>query len=744
MLKRLIWNDVRQNKLMSVSTVFFMTISAALFILTVMLFTNLLGAIDALMDKAIVPDFMQMHAGEIEETELDRFAKSHPEVSDWQVCRFLNLDNGRLVLGGHNMADSTQDNGLAVQSEGFDFLLDMDGELPEVSPGEVFVPVCYRAKYGLAVGDEVAIFGHSFVLAGFIRDAQMNSMMASSKRFLVGEADYESLRKQGEEEYMIEFLLGEGADTNSFQDAYISGNLPANGPAITRPLVRMVNALSDGTMIFVLFLVSVIVLMISMLCIHFMLSIQMERDRKEVGMLKALGIGRKEIRRIYFTKYLLFSACGALLGLAAALAAQGPVSRQLRELYGTGGKGVSSVVFSLLAAFLAEGVILLSVRRSLRKMDKLSALEALFQGQKPGRGFTQYVLIGTVTAACAFLMLVPGNLYNTLASPSFVTYMGIGSGEFRIDVRQKDDIGGAAAQIAAALEDDTQVEKYTVLQTSSYPATLPDGSKVTLTVEAGDHLVFPVSYGAGRAPASAGEIALSALNAEELELTVGDSLQLGAEDAAAAYTVCGIYSDITNGGKTAKICGQETEMPVIWSILYVSLKESADKEGWMKRYRERGVDVVHIADYVRDTYAQTLNQLKLASRAVTGLAVLVMGVVLLLFLRLMVERNRHTISLHKALGFSGAVCARAYFIRGMLPAVLGAAAGILFGCLWGEDLCGMVLQSFGAEGFRFVIDRGWVFAEIPLLLFGVAALAVWGGTMGIKSIKAYECCMGKE
>lgn len=743
MLKRLIRNDVRQNKLMSVSTVFFMTISAALLILTVMLFANLLGAIDGLMDKAVVPDFIQMHAGETEEAELARFAESCPEVRDWQLCRFLNLDNSRLVLGGHNMVDSTQDNGLAVQGQKFDFLIGMDGELPEVLSGEIYVPICYRAKYSLAVGDEMTVYDQPFIIAGFIRDAQMNSMMASSKRFLVNESDYERLKELGQEEYIIEFLLQDGADTNIFQTEYGSRNLPANGPAITRPLVRMINALSDGMMIFVIFLVSVIVLMISMLCIHFILSIQMERDRKEVGMLKALGIGRKEIKRIYFTKYLLFSACGALLGLAAA-AARRPLAKQLRELYGTGESGASLVVFPLLAALLAEGIILLSVWHSLKKTDKLSALDALFQGQKKGRSRTQYVLIGAVTAACTFLMLVPKNLYNTLADPSFVTYMGIGSGEFRIDVRQRDDIDSVTAGIAAALEQDIQVESYTVLQTGAFPALRQDGSRVNLTVEMGDHTVFPVSYSEGKPPETYGEIALSALNAQEWELSVGDTLKLVIDGTAAEYSVCGIYSDITNGGKTAKICGSPMQTPVIWSVLYVSLKQSADRGEWMERYRNMGVDVVHISDYVRDTYAQTLTQLHLASLAVIGIAVMVIAVVLLLFLRLMVERNRYTISLHKALGFTGAECERMYFMKGMAPSVIGVVIGLLLACLCGEGLCGMVLKSFGADGFRFVINWGQVMAGMPMMILGTAALAILGGITGIRKIKAYECCMGKE
>lgn len=742
MLKKLIWNDIRQNKLMSASTVFFMTISAALLILTALLLTNLLGTIDSLMDKAVVPDLMQMHAGEIDEDALSRFAQSHPEVRDWQLCRFLNLSNSSIVLGGHNMVDSTQDNGLSVQSPRFDFLLGMDGELPQVKPGEVYVPICYRAKYDLAVGDEMKIGDERLTIAGFIRDAQMNSMMASSKRFLVNVADYNRL--DGQEEFLVEFLLREGSDVSVFQTAYTDQGLPSNGPAITRPLIGMVNALSDGMMIFVIFLVSIIVLLISMLCIHFILSIQMERDRKEVGMLKALGIDRREIRRIYFTKYILFSLCGALLGLLAAFIAQGPLGKQLRELYGEGEQSVSTVAVPLLAALLTEGLILLSIGRSLRKMDRLSTLDALFQSQKKGRGRTQIVLIGAVTAACTFLMLVPQNLYNTLSAPSFVTYMGIGSGELRIDVRQTEDIDSVTAQIADALARDEQVEKYAVLQTSSYPALLADGSSVNLTVEAGDHLVFPVSYSSGTAPRQDNEIALSSLNAEELTLSVGDKLHLMVDGMGKEYTVCGIYSDITNGGKTAKICGRESKVPVIWSILYVSLEESIDREAWMAAYRAMGVDVVNITDYVQDTYAQTLSQLRLASLAVIGIGVLVIAVVLGLFSCLLVERSRYNISLRKALGFTNGECERAYFAEEMFPAVLGAAAGLLLGCLCGEALCGMVLKSFGADGFRFVINPAQVLVALPLIALGTAALAIWSGITGMKHIKAYECCLGRE
>jgi len=494
----------------------------------------------------------------------------------------------------------------------------------------------------------------------------------------------------------------------------------------------------------VIFLMSIIVLLISILCIHFILSLQMERDRKEVGMLKALGIGRKEIRRLYFAKYLLFSLCSALIGLVMSAIIQKPLVKQLQELYGSADWGGWRMLVAFLAALLAEGIILFYIRHSLKKTDKLSALDAMFRTQRAGKGYGKYLLIGFVTAACTFLILVPQNLYNTVSSPKFVTYMGIGSGEIRIDVRQIKDIDGMTAQIAAALGQDPQVKEYTVLQTCSYPAALPDGGTVNLTVEAGDHSIFPVSFSAGTPPADENEIALSSLNAEELKLSVGDTLDLKLDGKKSSYTVCGIYSDITNGGKTAKIRNRPDTAPVIWSVLYISLEESTDKEQWMVQYRGMGVDVTDVEDYVRDTYAQTLAQLRLASRVAGGIAVLVTAVVLTLFLRLIVERERYAISLHKALGFTSGTVKRTYFVKGLLPAVSGIAAGLTLGNLCGEELCGMVLKSFGTDSFRFVMNWGQVLVGIPTVIFGTAILAVWAGILQIGQIKAYECCRGKE
>ena len=152
---------------------------------------------------------------------------------------------------------------------------------------------------------------------------------------------------------------------------------------------------------------------------------------------------------------------------------------------------------------------------------------------------------------------------------------------------------------------------------------------------------------------------------------------------------------------------------------------------------------MNIADYVQGTYGPTIDQIGLAKKIALGIAILIVLVVVLLFLRLLVERKRYSISLRKALGFTDRDIRKTYFCGGTVPILAGLLIGLLFGNILGESICGLILQSFGAFGFRFVIQPAPVIGIIVILLI-TAATAVYLGTSEITKIKAYECCICKE
>ena len=695
------------------------------------------------MEKAQTPDFLQMHAGEVDEEQIAAFAEEQEMIEEWQVCRFLNLENAVLSLNGHSLSGNTQDNGLCVQSPCFDFLLDTEDCCVSVREGEVYVPACYRQEYGLKQGQLMQIGSESLQIAGFIRDSQMNSMMASSKRFLVNQADYERLQECGSEEYLIEFLLKDGNDVDAFALAYTKSGLPANGPTITAPLVRMMNALSDGMMILVIFLVGIVVMLISMLCIRFLLLTTLEKDQKEIGMLKAVGIAKKDIRRLYLTKFILLSVTGAVIGLILAAFLSKPLGTSMRELYGAGASGGLVYAASVCSVLFTEGILLLSIRRTLKRTEKLSAVETL-RGSSVHKKRCAWLLIGAVTAAGVFLMLTPQNIAHTISSPEFVTYMGVGNAQIRIDVRQSADIASETEALIGQLDGDTKVENFSVLKTRSLQGELVDGSACALMVEFGDHSIFPVSYMEGTFPQKEGELALSALNAEDLGLGIGDMILLSAGGEQEPYMICGIYSDITNGGKTAKACenGSWENMPEMWSIAYVSLRDGENVEGWLSEYRSHyegtGIEAVDIQEYVTATYGQTIRQMQLAKKVSFVAALGILFIVALLFLRLVVWQERRDSALKKALGFTAGAIRMEYWKRAAVCSLAGIFIGMLLGVFLGERVAGLLLSSLGASGFRFVLDDGWIFLRTFAAALLVSLGAVWAALREIKNIRARE------
>lgn len=753
MIGKLIRSDIRNNRFLSVAVCLFMAVCVMLFGVTVFLLTGLSSSVAGIMETAKTPDFLQMHTGELDEKALEAFAQEDGAVEAWQVSTFLNLENGILTLNGKSLADSTQDNGVCVQSKQFDFLLSMENTLPEVNQGEVYVPVCYMQQYDLHAGEIMEIGDRQFTIGGFLRDSQMNAMMASSKRFLVHEKDFEALASIGQAEALIEFRLKEGEDPDAFARRYEAVGLPDNGPAITYPLIRMMNTLSDGLMILILGLIAVATLVISLLCVRFILLAGMEKDRREIGMLKAIGVGNRRIRFLYFAKFLALAGAGLALGLLGAFALQKPLFRQIQELYGRPENVAGMYLWAVASALAVLGVQLLSLWRLLKRTEKLSPVKCL-QGipeEKQKGTRKQYVFIGAVAAVSLFLMLLPQNLYSTISSPKFVGYMGIGEGQLRLDVRQTRDISEKTRGIREDLGKDGEVARFVSLQTVSCPVRTLDGGSGSLTLELGDHGVFPVRYASGHAPQAEGELALSVLNAQQWNLGLGDTVTLKAGAVWKPYVVCGLYSDVTNGGKTAKAFSLPGEHEVMWSVFYITLQEGVSEEDWIARHQRAwedlsggGIKLISIGEYVRGTYGQTISQIRQAANLTLLVAAVILWLVTVLFLRLVIQQQRYEISLRKALGFSSGEIERLYGKKSMAAVLCGAGAGLLVGLPAGNLVAKAILANMGAAGFSFLLNGKMVFLVLPGAVLLIGWLAVKTGSGAIRRIRAFECCMGER
>jgi putative ABC transport system permease protein len=768
MYLRILRNDILKSKAITLTTVLFVAAAALLVALAAILVVNLTGAIETLMRQGKTPHFMQMHAGELDAARLAAFAKGNEDVADFQVVEFLNLDGAQFVLSGGSLASSVQDNGLVVQGEKFDFLLDLDGNLISASDGEIYVPIAYWQDGTARVGDIVTIAGRPFTIAGPLRDSQMQPMLASSKRFLVSHNDFAALRPFGSVEYLIQFRLHDLDRLGAFEAAYTAAGLEANGPAITYPLFRMMNAISDGLMIALILLVSALVIVIAFLCIRFTLLAKIEEDYREIGVMKAIGLRVADIKKIYLTQYIAIAAAGSLLGYGLSFLFRDALLANIRLYMGESENAALAPFLGIVSVGLVFLAISAYVNGVLGRFRAISPAEAVrfgvSQEKAGGSGHFRlsankwldtnfflgvkdvlarkglYATMLTVLSLATFIIIVPQNLHNTISSNSFITYLGIGQGDLFFGIQQTDHMPEKAAQITETLKADASIAKFVALTTQTFRVKLADGSEEHIKVELGDHSVFPLTYVQGRAPAAENEIALSALNASAMEKKIGDVITLLIDERETNLTVCGIYSDVTNGGKTAKATFSAGTEDIMWITImakFTNAAQAAEKAG---EYADRFAfaKVADIDEYFRQVFGGTVSAIGKATYAAVGVAVTLAVLITLLFMRMLVAKDRYAIAVMKAFGFTNADIKIQYAARSVFVLLIGILLGTLLANTLGESLAGAVIGSLGAASFKFIVNPLFAYLLSPLLMAGAVLAATFFGTLDAGQIKISE------
>ncbi|EFU39462.1 hypothetical protein PVOR_24304 [Paenibacillus vortex V453] len=772
MYSRIIRNDISKSKLITLTTMIFVAAAAMLVSLAVILVVNLSGAIDTLMKRAETPHFMQMHSGEINTDRLTAFAEQHGNVDEFQVLEFVNMDGARIILGDNSLTHNVQDNGFSMQSDKFDYLLDLDGNVIHVSDGELYVPIHYMRDNTTKVGDKARISGKEFTVAGFLRDSQMNSTLSSSKRFLVSSHDYAAIKNLGTTEYLIEFRLKDLSALGAFETDYASAGLEANGPVITYPLFKTINAISDGMMIGVILLVSVLVVAIALMCIRFTLLAKIEDDYRQIGVMKAMGMRISDMKRMYLAKYAVIAAAGSILGFALSLVFKGMLLENIRLYMGESEHSSSALLYGIFGILLVFLAMMAYVNGVLRRFRKISAAEAIRFGNSQGhtagarrlslsrnRLLNTNVVLGiqdvlarkrlyatmlTVLVISAFIMIVPHNLYSTISSKGFIQYMGIGNYDMRMDIQQTDNISEKAAEVLKKMTSDSAISQYAVLATKSFKVKTLDGTEENIKIELGDHSIFPIAYSQGKAPAAEDEIALSSLNADELGIGVGETMTVVVEGKEKILTVSGIYSDITNGGKTAKAVFPDQSADTMWYVICAELSDPSLINSMVSEYASKFnyAKVSDIDKYIAQTFGSTISAVHKASYAAILVAIMITVLVTLLFMKMLVAKDRYSIGVMKVLGFTSSDIRAQYVTRSVFVLILGMVLGILLANTLGEMLAGVVISMFGASTFHFAVNPLSAYLLSPLMMIGSVLIATIIGTSGMGHIKISENIKG--
>lgn len=764
LLLRHVRHDLRGNPVVTAVLVTVLVLGAALMATGAMVVERLAGAVGGLAEQARPPHVLQMHKGPYDPAALERFAAAHDELEDWLVTELVGYTGSALTWQrpatgeSGSLASSRVDHLFVTQNDAFDHLLDAHGAAPEPAPGDVWVPVRYQEAFGLRAGDTLTVATDdgpvALTVRGVVKDAQMAASASGSTRVLVSDADHARLLAGGGvPEIIVEYRLDDPARADALQRAYEADEtLPRDGPTVTGQQIRLISTFSDGLAAMALVLVSALLVAVALLTLRFVILGTLEDEVREIGALRAVGVPDRTITRLYLARYVVLTLAACVLGGALAVLATDALTQRLRASYVTPPVGPWTVAVPVLALAAVFAVVVGTCRRVLgrvRRVPVVTALAGVTHEPRPaprrrarrsvlasawGAGVGRrlalldlradarsWLLLPAVFFLTAVLVAVPTHLLTTFEDPRFVTYLGAPQRDLSVEVQYQDDVDGVRRDVAAALAADSRVSDVQEVAVVPYRAHGPEGV-VNLPVRVGDVAIRMTD---GRAP-RAGQVALSALNATELGVGVGDVLTVERDGTRTDVEVSGVYQDLTAGGKTARMSGDVTAGASAYTF-YADVRgqDPAVVADDLQRRLPTAV-VVPLDEYLGQTFSGTTDALRSATLLALALGTGVATLVTTLFLRLRLARDRPTRDALTALGFSSRELAAQVRTRTLLAVAAGTAAGLVFAATGGETLAGglLVALQLSVSDLTFLPDPWLVHLLYPLLLVGAGLAGV--------------------
>ncbi len=752
MLTRLLKADLARGTVVAATLTALIALASMLMSAGTSLVVDSLAATSRLSTQAKLPDLVQMHAGTVDSETIDQWAATRSDIADHEVIKTLPVPRQELTINGRNQSESYNEPAFVTSPKRLDLLLDDQGNPVDPRPGEVVLPIHYRAIEAANVGDTVTVTagGRTTTLkvVGFARDAQMNAAMIPSKRLVISSEDFSTLEQQiAEPEYLIEFILADGARPGSVINSYKEeAGLPSNGQDLSASMIELANSLNTMLIVAVALVVAIVLAVVAMLALRYTVLAAIESDLAQIAVLKAIGAPQSRIRRLYVLKYLALSAVGAIVGYAAGQPLATKLEAPTTLYLGTPPRTIWSVGIPILAVLVLAAVIVGFTWLSLRRIGRISAIEALRSGTSASlrprrqrwrlsgvRRLPVQVWLGArealrpsnalllgVLALCTFTMVLPTNVSTTLSNPQVATYLGVGQADLRIDVRTGvQDL----ATVEEAVDSDPRVTRHTTVLRRSYKMSTSSGGWEPVIIDIGNHEAFPMKYISGRGPTTDGEVSLSYSQAKATGAKEGSTVTVQTADGDKDLTVTGVYQDITNNGKTAKATFDDGA-PALWQVIYADAHSTDQASAFARDLNEKypGVQAIGMNQYASQFFGATGSQVHRITMMACAIALGLSFLITVLFTVLIVSRERPQLGVLLALGCTRGAIARQYLIRFGVLALTGIALGLLGSFTLGASAIGAVMSSRGAPDPQ-LLPNPWL---VGLLLPGALLATVIG------------------
>ena len=761
--------NLRKSKSQTASLLAFTLIAALLLNIGLVLYFGVTALFDKRVEENRAAHFTAIYSDSVPIDNHMRYIENYPGVIETQK---------QSAIGGFGDYTINDVKNTAYMYFAKDEKLSMDapasvGDSRPLEGDAILIPYFMILTGGYKPGDSfrVELSGTelTFTVAGGAEEMMFGAQMNTLHRFYISDEKYDEMQRMfpdgghellsarfeniGDQAY---FYADYNKDVSS--DGLIYALLIDNAKQ-ARTFIPLIAAM-------VVTAFSIILLIVSLIVIHFRIVNSIEESMTNIGALKSMGYRNRQIVASIVAQHGCVALAGAIMGIALSYAALPMIANMLKPLLALTWNPGFDTLAALAPLLLILGTVALISYASARKINKLHPLAALRGGAEKRsykknalpldktRGSLNLlfamkqlmrnkkqaviitIIIAAVTMASVAGMSVNYNmnegregfaraLFGELPDLHYRVKPGVDGEAFRDRLLRRDEV-----RKAYGFEDTVQL--------------LVDDTNISAAVSEDCSLMEGNQLIEGRYPADAGEIALGTTISKVSGKTPGDTVVIKSGDNEAEYLVTGIVQYMNSNGFNGIITGggYDRVQPGFEFLGYnIYLTGGADVKEFI---RDMEADEGDIFDGKLDSQDQLDSMLGTMSGifaavaiAILAVTICVVALTLYIVIKTTILRRRHELGIQKALGFTTFQLMNQITLN-MTPVILaGAAVGAVAGYFCLNPMMSLLLGGMGIVQTHLPSPLGQtviVGAALIALAYAVSMLISWR----IRKISAYS------
>lgn len=784
MYQNILKKDLKRKKTMNLILLLFVIMATTFISSSVNNLITISAALDGYLERAGVGDFLIGAKEEVKnDKEIKKILKESEEVEEWELDVALNVDHKNIEFHSEN---SDKDaigmvliNCFKIKQQKF---FDNNNQvIDQVEDGTLYIPNSTMEKGNLKIGDIISIkYGNEtmkFTLIGNCKDAILGSPMMGRERFVVSENDYKKLTAFSQ----LERLNVYSVVTDNL--AKVENEFSKTGCNIAFSISKDViktSYIMDMVTAGVLLIVSTCLIIFSLVILRFTINFTLNEEFREIGIMKAIGIKARSIRKLYIAKYFAISFIGASIGFCFSLPFGNmflkKVSKNIAIFNEEGGTYIN-----LLCSVMVITIVLWFCYLCTRKINKITPVDAIRNGSNGERykrkgwirlrnskksviwfmawndilmdikRFSILILVFTIGI---ILILVPVNAMNTLKSDKIVTWLSMAESDLHISDENIGDVvkEGRKGLLKYLKDTEGELEKRGIEASVfceilfKYKIELGEYSCMSLAFQGNGVTADQYVYTKGQAPKYTNEVAITHIIANKLHAQIGDTVVIKTGNKESEYIIAAIYQSMYSMGEGIRFSEKEDldyKDFVESHMLQVTYTDNPDKIEKERRYDIlKGLypesKIYTGGEYVNEMTGNLAGQIDGIKQFIVVVVLILNMLVVVLMMKTFIAREKSEIGMLKAIGFKNTVLIKWQILRIGILLMVSIILGVIVSGPISQISAGKLFEMAGASRIEFEVKIMEVYVIYPMAIFITTIMAGMITAFGVKRILASE------